>query len=138
MFAHKLKFILLPQLLATMHVHCLHWLMSTGLLYLSAFCRPCKSTTGEMTPKEDSKLAVGIRHGSHCQCTSAMKKQIGCKYPIFSVVLPEFQTTHLSSYSNPSNFWVTMHNYFAFKLTSHTQLLQPAFKIAILPFKVMV
>ena len=39
-----------------MHVHCLHWLMSTGLLSLNAFCRPCKSTTGEMAPKEGSKL----------------------------------------------------------------------------------
>ena len=29
-----------------MHVHCLHWLMWTGLLSLNAFCRPCKSTTG--------------------------------------------------------------------------------------------
>ena len=47
------------------------------------------------------------------------------KYPIFSVVLPNFQTTHLSSYSNLSNFWVTMSNYFAVNLTSHAQLLQP-------------
>ena len=39
-----------------MHVHCLHWLMSTGLVSLNGFCRPCKSTTGEMVPKEDSKL----------------------------------------------------------------------------------
>ena len=57
-----------------------------------------------------------------------LKKQMGYKYPFFSVVLPEFQTTHLSirSYSNPSNFWVTMPNYFAVNLTSHTRLLQPA------------
>ena len=34
-----------------MHVHCLHWLMSTCLISLNAFCRPCKSTTGEMAPK---------------------------------------------------------------------------------------
>ena len=33
--------------------------MSTGLLSLNAFCRPCKSTTGEMAPKEGSNLAVG-------------------------------------------------------------------------------
>ena len=33
--------------------------MWTGLLSLNAFCRPCKSTTGEMVPKEGSKLAVG-------------------------------------------------------------------------------
>ena len=37
-FAYKLKLILLPKLIATlnnyvaMNVHCLHWLMSTGLL----------------------------------------------------------------------------------------------------------
>ena len=44
-----------------MHVHCLHWLMWTGLLSLNAFCRPCKSTTGEMAPKEGTKggLQVG-------------------------------------------------------------------------------
>ena len=42
-----------------MQVHCLHWLMWTGLLSLNAFCRPCKSTTGEMAPKEGSRLAVG-------------------------------------------------------------------------------
>ena len=42
-----------------MHVHCLHWLKSTGLLSLNAFCRPYKSTTDEMAPKEDSNLAVG-------------------------------------------------------------------------------
>ena len=67
-----------------------------------------------------------------------IKKQMGYKYPIFSVVLPEFQTTYLSSYSNPLNFWVTMPNYFAVNLTSHTWLLQPAFTMVILPFKVMV
>ena len=59
-------------------------------------------------------------------------------YPIFSVVLPEFQATHLSSYSNPSNFWVTMPDYFAVNFASHSQLLQPAFTMVILPFKVMV
>ena len=63
---------------------------------------------------------------------------MGYKYPIFLAVLPEFQTTHLSSYSNPSNFWVTMPNYFAVNLTSHTQLLQPAVTMVILRFKVMV
>ena len=70
MFTHKLKFILLPQLIVTMHVHCLHWLKWTVLLFLNAFCRPCKSTTGEMASKEGSKLAVGTRYGSHCRCTS--------------------------------------------------------------------
>ena len=33
-----------------MHVHCLYWLMSTGLLFQSTFYRPLKSTTGEMMP----------------------------------------------------------------------------------------
>ena len=42
-----------------MHVHCLHWLMWTSLLSLSAFCRPCKSTTGEMAPMEATRSAVG-------------------------------------------------------------------------------
>ena len=53
-----------------MHVHCLHWLIWTGLLSLNAFCQPCKSTTGEMAPKEGSRFAVGTWYGSHCQCTS--------------------------------------------------------------------
>ena len=51
---------------------------------------------------------------------------MGYKYPIFLVVLPEVQTTHLSRYGNPSNFWVTMPKYFAVNLTPYTQLLQPA------------
>ena len=45
----------------TMHVHCLHWLISTALLCQNAFCRPCKctgkSTAGEMVPKDSSNLA---------------------------------------------------------------------------------
>ena len=58
-----------------MHVHCLHWLKSTGLLSLNAFCRPWKSTTGEMAPKEGSNLAVGTWYGSHCWCTSVKALQ---------------------------------------------------------------
>ena len=42
-----------------MHVHCLHWLMSTGLLSLNAFCRPCKSMTGEMAPRRASSWLWG-------------------------------------------------------------------------------
>ena len=34
-----------------MHVHCLHWLMLTGPLFLSAFCWPCKLMIGEMAPR---------------------------------------------------------------------------------------
>ena len=63
---------------------------------------------------------------------------MGYKYPNFLVVLPEFQTTHLSSYSNSSNVWVTMPNYFAVNLTSHTWLIQPTSTMAVSPFKVMV
>ena len=62
MFAYKLKFILLPQLIATLNDYAcslLHWLMSTGLLLQSAFLQPCKPTTGEMVSMEGSNLAVG-------------------------------------------------------------------------------
>ena len=53
------------------------------------------------------------------------------------VVLAEFQTTYLSSYSNPLKFRVIMPNYFAVNLISHIQLLQPAFTMVnvILPFQ---
>ena len=37
---------------------------------LNGFCRPYKSTTGEMVPKEGSRLTEGTWYGSHCQCTS--------------------------------------------------------------------
>ena len=37
-----------------MHVHCLHWLMSTDPLFQGASCQPCKSVTGEMVPREGS------------------------------------------------------------------------------------
>ena len=43
-----------------MHVHCLHWLISTGLLFQSAFCQPYKSLTGEMAPKEASNSPWGL------------------------------------------------------------------------------
>ena len=42
-----------------MHVHCLHWLMSTGLLSLNAFSRSCKSMTGEMVPKGGLQVGCG-------------------------------------------------------------------------------
>ena len=38
-----------------MHVHCLHWLMSTGLHFQSAFYQPYKFTTGKMMAMVDSK-----------------------------------------------------------------------------------
>ena len=47
-----------------MHVHCLQLLMSTGLLFQSAFCWPYKSMTGEMVPMEGSNLAMGTWYGS--------------------------------------------------------------------------
>ena len=40
-----------------MHVHFLHWLISTGLLLQSAFLT-IKSMTGEMAPMEGSNLAL--------------------------------------------------------------------------------
>ena len=62
MFTHKLKFILLPQLIVTLNnyacslplVAYVDWYAFQG-----AFCRPCKSTTGEMVPNEGSNLTVG-------------------------------------------------------------------------------
>ena len=42
-----------------MHVHCLHWVKSTGLLSLNASCRPCKSTISEMAPKEGLQFGCG-------------------------------------------------------------------------------
>ena len=45
-----------------MHAYCLHWLISTGLLFQSAFCHPCKLMTEQMMPiaTEGSDLAVGL------------------------------------------------------------------------------
>ena len=48
------------------------------------------------------------------------KQNNGLLLSNFLVILPEFQMTHLSRYSNPSNFWVTMPKYFTVNLTSHT------------------
>ena len=61
MFAHKLKFILLPQLIATLNNYACT-LPPLANINWSAFseCFLPKSTTGKMTPKEDSNLAVGI------------------------------------------------------------------------------
>ena len=58
-----------------MHVHCLHCLKSTGLLSWNAFCQPCKSTTGEMVPKEGSNLAVGPDM-TPCVCTRLSEKNL--------------------------------------------------------------
>ena len=58
-----------------MHVHCLYWLMSTGLLLQSAFFRPCKSMTGEIIPLEGFNLAVGTSYRSNCQHTSIQALQ---------------------------------------------------------------
>ena len=61
-FAYKLKFILLSQLIATLNNYaCL--LPPLANVNWSAFpeyfYRPCKSMTGEMVPMEGSNLAVG-------------------------------------------------------------------------------
>ena len=62
MFAYKLKFILLPQLIATLNNYaCL--LPPLANVNWSAFPEcffwPCKSMTGEMAPMEGFSLAVG-------------------------------------------------------------------------------
>ena len=64
MFTNKLKFILLPQLIATQNNYAcslpplanVNWSASPER-FLSF--RPCKYTTGEMAPMEGSNLAVG-------------------------------------------------------------------------------
>ena len=61
MFACKLKFILLPQLIAIQNNYACSLLSLANVnwsAFQSAFCRPCKSMTGEMAPKEGSNLAV--------------------------------------------------------------------------------
>ena len=45
--------------LKTMHAHCLHWLISTGLFIQSTFWQLYEFTTDEMVPMVGSKLAVG-------------------------------------------------------------------------------
>ena len=52
---------LLPQLIATLNNYACSLsalAKSTGLLFQSAFCRPCEYTTGEIVPKEASNLAL--------------------------------------------------------------------------------
>ena len=59
MFTYKLKFISLIQLIVNSYACSLPLLannLQTDLLFQSAFCQPCKSTTGEMAPKEGSNL----------------------------------------------------------------------------------
>ena len=41
----KIELYFIASCWITMHVHCLHWLMSTSLLFQSAFYRPCKFMT---------------------------------------------------------------------------------------------
>ena len=45
-----------------MHAHCLHWLISTGLLFHIGFCWPCIFASDEMVPMPGSKSAVVIHH----------------------------------------------------------------------------
>ena len=88
MFALKLKFILLPQFIATLNNYtcALPPLANVDWsAFPDAFCRPCKSTTGEIAPKEDSRLAVGpdmaptvsARLSRPCSGILAL---CGCKY----------------------------------------------------------
>ena len=61
MFAYELKLVLLPSLqLLSNYAHSLPPLGYVNWsAFQSAFCRPRKSTTGEMAPMEGSNLAVG-------------------------------------------------------------------------------
>ena len=57
-FIYNLKFILLPQVIATLNNYaCLLPPLANGLLFQSV--KPRKSTTGEVVPMEGSDLAVG-------------------------------------------------------------------------------
>ena len=68
-----------------MHVHCLHCVMSTGLLSLNGFCRPCKSKTGEMAQNRapswlwgpDMAPTVRVHLSRPCSGTLAL---CGCMY----------------------------------------------------------
>ena len=55
-----------------LHAHCLrNWLMSTGVLFQSTFCLPCKFTICATLPmKGFNNLAVGTWYCYHCQYTS--------------------------------------------------------------------
>ena len=73
MFAHKLIFILFPQLIATLNNYACSMPPQANFdwsAFPDCFCRPCKSTTSEIALKEGSNLAVGTWYGSHCHCTS--------------------------------------------------------------------
>ena len=52
-----------------MHAQCLHWLVSTGLLFQSAFCWPCKTIFGKMVPIAGSKSTVETWYFCHSQYT---------------------------------------------------------------------
>ena len=73
MFAYKLKFILLPQVIATLNSYAC---LLTPLVNVNCsafpecFYRPCKSMTGEMALMEGSSLALRTWYGSHCQYAS--------------------------------------------------------------------
>ena len=60
----KLKFIIYPQFMATLNNYACS-LPPLADVHWSAF-RPCESMTGEMVPKESSKLAAVTWYGSHC------------------------------------------------------------------------
>ena len=73
MISHKLKFILLPQLIAALNNYACSLPPLVNVkqsAFPEWFCQPCKSMTGEMAPKKGSNLAVRNLYGSHCQCTS--------------------------------------------------------------------
>ena len=60
MFVHKLKFILLPQLITTLN----NYVWSTGLLFQSTFCQPSKFMTSGMVPVKGSNMAASTWYSS--------------------------------------------------------------------------
>ena len=73
MLAYKLKLILLAQLIATLNDYACSLPPLAKVIWSAfpeGFCRPCKSTTGEMASMEGSSLAVGTSYGSYFQYTS--------------------------------------------------------------------
>ena len=62
MFVHKLKFILLPQLVATLNSYACSLPPLANVdwsTFPECFCQPCKSTTGEIVQKEGSNWLWG-------------------------------------------------------------------------------
>ena len=67
-----------------MYANYLHWLLSTSLLFQSAFCWLYKFTTADMVPLEGSNLAMRTWYCSHCHYT--------CLYRLCNGILASVST----------------------------------------------